>query len=191
MGFGTSTRVVVGSAIAGGKAHSSIDLLDRLYSEHFSRVWRILRRLGVPDAQLDDASQDVFMVVHRRLSEFDIRRNPRALLAAITLRVARNHRRTLLRKRDSEELSPALVDLAPDPSQRAAASEAVRQVQTILDSMEEQRRTVLVLADLEEMSGPEIAEALAVKLNTVYSRLRVARSEFNAAALALQKEPDE
>lgn len=162
--------------------------VEALYTEHLAVVWRVLRRLGVQAASLDDAVQDVFVVVHRRLGELDFTTNPRALLAGIALGVARNYRRTQRRRGEPEALSERTADLRADPSHDASRSEAARHAQAILDSLDEDKRVALVLADLEGLSGPQIAEVLKVNLNTVYTRLRAARLEFNAAAERLQGE---
>jgi len=152
---------------------------ERVYAEYFRSIWRTLRRLGVAPAQLDDAAQDVFVVVHRRLPEFD-GRSLRGWLYAIAVRVASDYRRSsALRK-----VLPArdtLIDPAPDPARASELKESVRVLHTLLGALDERKRTVFVLGELEELSAPEIAEVLGVNLNTVYSRLRAARSEFEAA----------
>ena len=161
---------------------------DGLYDEHFGFVWRSLRRLGVDPSALDDAVQDVFVVVHRRLAEFEGRSSPRTWLFGILLRVARDHRRSARRKRNHGLLPAGDVDTAevadptsPTPLESAARAEAVRMVYAILDSLDDDKREVLVMGDLEQMSVPEIAEALGANPNTVYSRLRAARAEVEQA----------
>jgi len=143
----------------------------------------------VPSATVDDVVQEVFVVVHRRLSEFEARSSLKTWLYGIVLRVVREHRRTLRRRAPHMLSSVHSVELTHVPEQRgvapdeaAANAEAARIVEQILDVLDEEKREVFVLAELEELSAPEIAEALGVKLNTVYSRLRVARQEFAAAA---------
>ena len=150
-----------------------------VYAAHFRAVWRTLRRLGVAPAQLDDAVQDVFLVVHRRLPEFD-GRSLRGWLYAIAVRVASDHRRGAAHRR-TVPLSEALVDPSPDPARTSELSESVRLLHELLAELDERQRTVFVLGELEELSAPEIAEALGENLNTVYSRLRAARARFEAA----------
>lgn len=156
--------------------------VTQLYDAHAAFVWRNLARLGVPPASLEDAVQDVFLVVHRRLAGCDVE-NPRGWLFGILRRVAADHRRTA-RRRGAHGLDavaePTATDPAPD--ERAAAAEAARLVHALLARLPEARREILVLADLEQMSAPEIAGALGIPLNTVYSRLRVARAELEAHA---------
>ena len=150
-----------------------------VYAEHFRALWRTLRRLGVEPAQLDDAVQDVFLVVHRRLPEFD-GRSLRGWLYAIAVRVASDHRRGAAHRR-TVPLSEALVDPAPDPARTNELAESVRLLHELLAELDERQRTVFVLGELEELSAPEIAEALGENLNTVYSRLRAARARFEAS----------
>jgi RNA polymerase sigma-70 factor (ECF subfamily) len=156
--------------------------LEAIYDEYFDFVWRSLRRLGIPDAQLDDAVQDVFLVVHRRLGEFEGRSTLKTWLFGITLRVASVHRRTAAR-RPTEPLVEDLPDQTASPLADAftEAAEAARLVRRLLECLDEDRRAVFVLAELEEMTAPEISAALGVNLNTVYSRLRLARRDFDAA----------
>jgi RNA polymerase sigma-70 factor (ECF subfamily) len=175
------------------------DVLDfeQVYREHFPFVWRNLRRVGVPESALDDAAQDVFVVVYRRLAELTGPRLVRPWLSAILLRVAADHRRRARRKDDptrSEADGPGL-DSIPDPrgkSPQTSAEEAdrLRLLHRVLDDLDWPKREVFVLAELEQMSSPEIAEALGIPVNTVYSRLRTARKEFSQA-LARHKSSDE
>lgn len=159
---------------------------EEVYDEHADQIWRALRRLGVPDASVDDALQDVFVVVHRRLGEFQGRSSLRTWLFGIALGVARNHRRSARRRAPEGALAAEVDDdlPAPDsrgPEGRAQRAEAVRTLHALLDQLDEDKRTVFVLADLEEMTAPEIAAALSLNLNTVYARIRAARLAFEQA----------
>jgi RNA polymerase sigma-70 factor (ECF subfamily) len=142
-------------------------------------MWRTLRRLGVLPAQLDDAAQDVFVIVHRRLPQFD-GRSLRGWLYAIAVRVASDYRRGAAQRR-TLPLSETMVDPAPDPARASELADAVRLLHELLAELDEPKRTVFVLGELEELSAPEIAEALGENLNAVYSRLRAARARFDAA----------
>ena len=152
---------------------------EDLYEEHFDFVWRAVRRLGVPSASVDDAVQDVFVVVHRRAATFEGRSSVRTWLFGIVLHVARDHRRR--RKMDALEDPDAVVDTrSASPHAHAEAAEARRLLHEVLDKLDDERREVFVLIELSEMTAPEAAEALGVGLNTVYSRLRAARQAFDA-----------
>jgi RNA polymerase sigma-70 factor (ECF subfamily) len=153
-----------------------------VYDEHFAFVWRSMRRLGVPDRLLDDAAQDVFIVVHRRLAEFEGRSTLKSWLFAIARRVAHDHRRRVGRKERTEELPETVVDRhGATPAMDAERAEAVRVLHEILGSLADDKREVFVLAELEQMTVPEIADAIGANINTVYSRLRVARQAFEQA----------
>jgi RNA polymerase sigma-70 factor, ECF subfamily len=153
-----------------------------VYDECFDLAWRNLRRLGVPEAQVDDAVQEVFMIVHRRLPEFEGRASLRAWVCAIVTRVASDHRRTLRRKSPHVGASVDADTLpdegAPDPHENAVREEGVRLLHALLDQLDDDKRAVFVLAELEQMTAPEIAESLAENVNTIYARLRAARAEF-------------
>ncbi len=152
---------------------------EAIYAQHFRGVWRTLRRLGVAEAQLDDAAQDVFVVVHRKLPAFD-GRSPRSWLYAIAVRVASDYRRGAVQRRTAP-LPDGIPDGAPGPARVSELNESVRLLHRLLGELDEQKRTVFVLSELEQLSVPEIVEVLGANLNTVYSRLRAARSEFEAA----------
>ena len=153
------------------------------YDAHVSFVWRNLRRLGVMDRDVEDKCQEVFVVAHRRWAEFSDRgHGPRAWLFQIVLRVAadaRRHRRRhpvdpdggLAQDRQSIEAPQAVA---------VARKEALDLLDRALASIDMARRAVLVLHEIEQMTAPEIARTLEIPLNTVYSRLRVARLELDA-----------
>jgi len=151
----------------------------QLYEEHFEFVWRSARYLGEPPASLDDAVQDVFLVAYRRFQDFEARSSPRTWLFAITLRVVRDHRRSRRRKtRLLDSAKNMLTGTVPTPFDHATHVERGRVLLSALDVLNDEQRAVFVMADLEELSAPEIASVLDVNLNTVYSRLRTARREM-------------
>jgi RNA polymerase sigma-70 factor, ECF subfamily len=153
---------------------------EALYHEHFEFVWRTLRRFGVASAALDDATQDVFVVVHRRFGAWEQRASIRAWLFGVSKRVAAKHRRGL-------ERHARKVAALPEPSapaqldDRVADRERLERIAEAIATLTPERREVYVLAELEGLSAPEIADALGCKLNTVYSRLRRARADLDAA----------
>ncbi|HLV64249.1 MAG TPA: RNA polymerase sigma factor [Polyangiaceae bacterium] len=157
-----------------------------VYEAEFAFVWRNLRRLGVPEAGLRDATQDVFLVVLRRLPEFEGRAPLRSWLYSIVARVARQHRRTR-KRRDlgvTEDAYQVVDRESFSPQHRAEDREALRLLLELLDRLDDEKREAFILSDLEGMTAPEIAQALGVNLNTVYSRVRAARLELRAALAA-------
>ncbi len=161
-------------------ASTTVPPFDAVYEDHFDFVWRCLRRMGVPEPGVDDAVQDVFVVVHRRLAAFD-GVSLRGWLFGVALNVAREHRRRAQRRGHHEELREALEDPSADPHEALARSEALRLLDRLLDALTEDRRAVFILVEYEGMSAPEVAAALGVNVNTVSSRLRAARRDFEGA----------
>jgi len=160
---------------------------EELYERHFDFIWRSLRRLGVRRAALDDAVQEVFLVVHRRLPEFEGRAALKTWLFGIALHVAQRFARTSSRHQ-ADELPEQLPHdpVALTPHDEVARHEAIVMLYAILDGMDADKRAVFVMAELEQMTAPEIAGLLGVPLNTVYSRLRAARHEFEASLTRLR-----
>jgi RNA polymerase sigma-70 factor (ECF subfamily) len=159
-----------------------------VYESSFAFVWRNARRLGAPEATVDDVVQDVFVIVHRILGEFEGRSSLNVWLFGITRNVVREHRRTLQSRhphalRAEEPVDhDQLVDSAPGPHENAVQAEAARLVDRLLESLDDDKREVFILAELEKRPAAEIGVALGIPLNTVYSRLRLARQAFAAAA---------
>jgi RNA polymerase sigma-70 factor (ECF subfamily) len=153
-----------------------------LYDVHVDFVWRMLERLGVSHESLEDATQDVFLVIHRRITGFLRASSIKTWIGAIAIKVASNYRRRVRRKGGLEPLAKAdeVADPRSGPHDAIASAEAMKRVLGLLDGLNEEQRTVFILSELEEMSAPEIAEATETNVNTVYSRLRLGRERFNA-----------
>jgi RNA polymerase sigma-70 factor (ECF subfamily) len=184
----SSEPALAGSGVRPARgAGASLDF-DAVYEDHFDFVWRSMARLGVDPSAVEDAAQDVFVIAHRRLAEFEGRSSVKTWLFGIALRVAHDHRRAARRKRThglvpgGDDDTAAVADTAsPSPLDLVTRAEAVERLQAILGEMDDERRAVFILAELEQMSAPEIAEAVGANLNTVYTRLRAARRTFNEA----------
>ena len=153
-----------------------------LYREHFNFVFRNLRRMGIPSASTDDALQEVYLVVLRRLRDLKQDTHTKAWLFAIIVRVASNQRRSWRRRGSPEPLmEQALASAQPGPFDLAARAQAAEFLHAFLDSLDDKRRAVFVMAELEQLTAPEIATVLCANLNTVYSWLRTARLAFSKA----------
>ena len=149
-------------------------------SNHLRAVWRMLRRHGVSEADADDATQKVFLVLARRLGDVEVGRELPFLLRSCVL-VASETRRTTRRRRESSEPPPDLAaprGTAPDVA--LEQRQALAQLDAILERIDEPLRTVFVLHEIEEMTMAEIAETLEVPPGTVASRLRRAREAFDS-----------
>ncbi len=176
-------------------ADAAAPTFEAVYDEQAEFVWRSIRRLGVDAAGADDVLQQVFLVVHRRMAEFVPGSSMRAWLSGILLRVVQEHRRSLRRK--SPHLRGAVPedDLAQvvdgsvraNPERGASQREASRIIGELLETLDDDKRAVFVLADLEQMTAVEIGEALGMDAPAVYSRLRAARTDFERAAAAYRR----
>lgn len=159
--------------------------LEAIYREHHGFVWSTLLRLGVPAASVDDACQDVFLIVFRRLGDFEGRSQLRTWLFSIARRVAFRHRRGAqrsARKVQAFAAEPLRVENLDDAlEQRRAAMHVLH----ALDELDDDKRTAVVLHIFEGMSGPKIAEALGLPLDTAYSRIKAGRRVLRARLTAL------
>jgi len=167
---------------------------EALYREHFAFVWRTLRRFGVADAGLEDAAQEVFLIAHRRASAWLEWSSPRAWLFGVARRVASDHRRS--RDRHARKLAAIPERPAAQPiDERVHDHQRLQAVAGAIAALSADRQAVYTLAELEGMSAPEIAEALELKLNTVYSKLRRARRDvaqtLAAAGFSPVETPDQ
>lgn len=162
---------------------------EDVYEQHSHFVLRSVAALGVPPAQIDDAAQEVFLVVHRRLASFEGRSSLRTWVYGIVVHVARGFRRTQRRKHANEQVDvyPLADVLAASrgTAEHVAQADDVRRFDRLLASLDDDKREVLVLAELEELTAVEISEILGVSPNTVASRLRAAKKAFD---LALDRE---
>jgi RNA polymerase sigma-70 factor (ECF subfamily) len=158
-----------------------------IFDDNFDYVWNTLRYLGVRTADLEDVTHEVFVRVHQRFDERDPSRAVRPWLFAFAFRVAAGHRR---RAHNHNEVV-GLTREPPDPAQpldeQIIAKEERELAFAAVQSIDIDRRAVFVMHELDEIPIPEIATALGIPTNTAYSRLRIARGEFNAAAARLRR----
>lgn len=162
------------------------DSFRRAYAEHFPLVWRGLRRLGVPESVIEDAVQDVFLVVHRRWAEFEGRSQLRTWIFGIAVRVAKDYRRAETRRSKRVQRLTELWEAEPRvalPSDEAERREAHRVLQRALAKLSDEERAVFVLAELEELGLREVCEALGLQPRTCQRRLRKARRIFEQAVV--------
>jgi RNA polymerase sigma-70 factor, ECF subfamily len=165
-----------------------------VYAAHFRAVWLTLRRLGVWERELEDAAHDVFLVVHRRLADFDASRPIRPWLLGIAAKVASEFRRRARNRREvvSEDIDQEggrIPTTTPAHGQRADRvlddNERRSLLHRALATLDPDQRAVVVLHDIEGHPMPELAWALQANINTLYSRLRQGRTALKAAVTAL------
>ncbi len=160
--------------------------LRGMVGAHFDFVWRSLRRLGVPETDVDDCAQHVFLVASRKLADI-VPASERAFLFSTAMRVASDARRSRTRRREvPEDEAVEAHDPAPDPEQLADQRRARAVLDEVLDAMPMELRAPFVLFELEELSTADIARMLGVPTGTVASRLRRAREEFQAIVARLK-----
>lgn len=166
---------------------TKVQSFREIYLAESGYMWNALRRFGVHESDLEDLLHDAFVKVYHSLDNYDAARPLRPWLCGIAFRVASDHRRRarvrhekLRDALDNEEAS------APLPDEQLATEQARALVTSALEAIELDRRAVLVMHDIDGFSVPEIADALSIRLNTAYSRLRLARQDFAAAVRRIQ-----
>jgi RNA polymerase sigma-70 factor (ECF subfamily) len=174
-------------------AATRVPSFDELYDAEFGFVWRTVRALGASAAERDDLVQEVFLVVHKRLPAFEPRGSLRSWLYGIVrLVVMRSHRTRRRKPSHAGKAEATDVDAFEDtagldPEALAQRAEAVVALDRALDALDEDKREVFVLAELEQMTLAEIAAAIGVNANTVASRLGAARRRFESELCRLEK----
>ena len=170
-------------ALAGMEPTRPVPSFKELCAQYFEFVWKCARAFGSKSDEIDDVVQDVFLVVQRRHADLKEERLARSWIYSITRRVVSSQRR---RRRERDSRAEPDVDSLKSPEQSPLAAaehnHEVRVLSALLDGLDERKREVFVLSEILEMTGREIAETIGVPMNTVYSRLRAAREEFDAAA---------
>lgn len=156
-----------------------------LYEEHYAFVWAVLRKMGVPDHDVEDLLQDTFVIVHRRLDAFEGRASFTTWLYAIVVRVYWNYARRQKSRPSLASISGTSLSIADpkaDPEKFTEQQRASLLLERILGELDVDKRTAFVLAEIEGLTAPEIARVTGVKTRTIYSRLRAAKEQVEASA---------
>jgi RNA polymerase sigma-70 factor, ECF subfamily len=157
---------------------------ESLYRQYFGFVWSSVRRLGVSPAAADDVVQEIFIVIHSRLHTLEKPDALRSWIYSVVRRTVSNHHRAKRSMQASGEVLAAEPDTRRYPATPldvAEQNDQVRLLFSLLDELDEPKREVFMMAELDELTVPEIAEILEIPLNTAYSRLRAARQAFEEA----------
>ena len=157
---------------------------DTVYDQYFGFVWTSARRLGVGAEAIDDVVQEVFIVIHSKLHTVRQPDSLRSWVYGVVRRTVSSQRRAGQRRYGELSMQPEESTVAarqPSPLELVEQSSELELLWTLLSGLTEAKREVFILAELEEMTVPEIAAALEIPVNTAYSRLRHARQEFEAA----------
>lgn len=190
----TDSKARVHSAKVGSKPRRRRDpaaqwVIDA-YREHFRYTWALVGRLGVPQSHVEDVVQEVFLVLHRRRADFRNESSVKTWLHGIALRVARRHRGRIQRG-EVDPLPPDARSKSPSLESRVDGRAQLARLDALLDQLPDEQREVFVLSEVAQLRSPEIAQVMGVKLNTVYSRLRLARSRMKASLEAMQNADSE
>jgi RNA polymerase sigma-70 factor, ECF subfamily len=152
-----------------------------IYEKEFAFVWRNLRRLGVRQTSLEDAAHDVFLVVLRRIQEFERRSSLQTWIFGIVYNVAFEYRRKQAKDGLVDDVVELQISPQRTPEENRQRQESLLLLNSLLGRLDLDQRAVFIMIDVEGLSAPEAANALHIKVNTVYSRLRLARAAFDAA----------
>jgi RNA polymerase sigma-70 factor (ECF subfamily) len=158
-----------------------IPTLREIIQEHGAQAWRTLRCCGVPSADLPDVCQEVFLIVHRKIAEFEGRSSLRTWVYGICVKVAADHRRRARFRHERIVAEPPELPVFATQSDDIDDARTVERLFTILDGLDQAKRDVFVLYEIEQRSMSEIAEALGCPLRTAYSRLKAARDQIMRA----------
>jgi RNA polymerase sigma-70 factor, ECF subfamily len=157
---------------------------ESIYRQYFDFVWSSVRRLGVSPASMDDVVQEVFMVIHARLHTVYHPKALRSWIYGIARRtVSSYHRSRRLKEAHGAALAvePSAQSLPRTPFDLVEQNDQVKLLFSLLEELDDPKREVFMMAELDELTVPEIAEILELPLNTAYSRLRTAREAFEEA----------
>jgi len=175
----------------GAPAEARSDAARRIFRQEFPYVFHTLRRLGVPSRDLEDLTHEVFITFYRRIDDYDEARPIRPWLFGIAFRIVSNDKsrlRTSCEHLSDADLEP--IDDAPLADAQLDLHRRRKLVLDVLDTLDADRKAVLIMHDLDGEVMPDVAEALGIPLNTAYSRLRLAREEFKRAVERLRKRGD-
>lgn len=162
-----------------------------VFEAQFSYVWNVLKRLGVAERDLEDLGQQVFLQVHAQLSTFDTHRPIRPWLFSFAYHAASNYRALARHRVELSIVAPEPIDSKPAADEQMITRQELELAELALGRVALDRRAVLLLHEVEGHGMPEIAESLGIPLNTAYSRLRLARQEYEQAVRRLRAQRGE
>jgi RNA polymerase sigma-70 factor, ECF subfamily len=164
---------------------TGVPSFSQIYKGHFNFVWSCTRRLGVNESEIDDVVQEIFIVIHRRIHTLEQPQALRSWIYGIVRRTVSTYHRAKRAKVASTTTLNSEHDMQypqqPTPQELAEQSDQVQLLWSMLEKLDAPKREVFVLSELDEMTVSEIAVAIEVPVNTVYSRLRTARQELEEA----------
>jgi RNA polymerase sigma-70 factor (ECF subfamily) len=185
MGEGTSAAADLLTVGSSTQSPPEIPPFSVVYENYFDLVWSAVRQLGASPDAIDDLVQEVFVVVHARLGSVQQVESLRSWVYGVARRTMSTYRRDRRSRNASgaqyAEVASWLEPGPPTPHDLSVLADRQRLLLRLLGEMDEAKREVFTLAEIEGFTAPEIAEALEIPVNTVYSRLRTARQAFEQA----------
>jgi len=160
-----------------------------VYREHVAFAWRVVRRMGVPADAVQDVVQDVFLVVRRRLPDYDGRASVKTWIAGICRGVVSNYHRHVKRREARLQLVSSTASASSEPG--VERLDTGRMLAEALDRLHEEQRLAIVLTDIEGLTPSDVAQVMGISRNTVYSRLRLARKKLQMLLRAGDAEAEE
>jgi len=180
--------MLASASVAPAALASERPSLRAVYDEHVEFAWSALVRLGVAPRDADDATQEVFLVVHRRLDSFVARASIRSWIYGICLRVASNYRRSQKSRKDSPTMADDADDVAASlavatkgPEELLSEQQSRAILEEALARLEPEQRLMIVMFEIDDLTGKEIASMLGLPIGTVHSRIHRAREAFRTA----------
>jgi len=166
-----------------GTLPAAVPPFQAVYTQYFGFVWATVRRLGVDASAIDDVVQEIFIAVNGSLPTLQRPEALKSWIYSVARRTISNHHRAVRARggKGSTVIDDELESPQPTPFEITQKNSDLQLLAGLLAEVEEPKREVFVLVELEEMTVPEVADALEIPLNTAYSRLRAARLAFEAA----------
>jgi len=166
-----------------GTLPAAVPPFHTVYAKYFDFVWATARRLGVDSAAIDDVVQEIFIAVHGSISTLQRPDALKSWVYSVARRTISNHHRAVRARggKGSTVVDHELESHQPTPFEVTQKNADLQLLANLLAELDEPKREVFALVELEEMTVPEVAEALEIPVNTAYSRLRAARLAFEAA----------
>ena len=183
---GRSSRATPGRAPteAAAAPPSALPPFEKVYRQYFQLVWSAAHRFGIPSDAIDDVVQEVFIVIHAKLSSLERPEALRSWIYGVVRRVSSNHRRAERTQHQDAyrtETQRELESSQPTPFEQTKTNADIQLLASLLAELDEPKREMFALVEVDQMTVPEAAELLEIPLNTAYSRLRAARQAFEAA----------
>ncbi len=165
-------------AVARAQVVTAPPSIAELFTQHVRFVWRVLSAHGVRSADVEDMTQEVFIVANRRFEEGESPSAIKSWLYAIAIRVAANHRRRAHVRRERSDHGRPEPAVHSDPSEAIDQQRLLARLYDALDDLDEEKRDVLVAFELEGLPMKEVADAIGCPLSTAYTRLYAAREDL-------------